>query len=219
MIRAAIFDLDGVLLDSMGIWKDLGSRYLKSKGIRPEPELSRILFSMSMEQGAAYLKTHYPLSERKADIVNDIAALLEHFYFYEVPAKPGAEALLRFLCEQGIPLAAATSSPRAHVIRALARLGLLSRFTAVLTTGEVGESKHSPAIYHAAAAALSAKPEETLVFEDSLYALQTAAAAGYRTVGVFDAEGESDQDGLRTAAEVYLTSLSAFPSHWKQFNP
>ena len=66
----------------------------------------------------------------------------------------------------------------------------------------------SPPIYHLAAEALGTAPAETLVFEDSLYALKTAKAAGYRTVGVFDAHGETDQAGLQAAAEVYLTSLT-----------
>ena len=55
MIRGAIFDLDGVLLDSMAIWNDLGARYLLKQGVRPEPELREVLFSMSMEQGAEYM--------------------------------------------------------------------------------------------------------------------------------------------------------------------
>ena len=53
MIRGTIFDLDGVLLDSMGIWEDLGARYLRRLHITPEPGLNEILFTMSMEQGAA----------------------------------------------------------------------------------------------------------------------------------------------------------------------
>ena len=61
MIRAAIFDLDGVVLDSMSIWRDLGARYLLHRGLTPEPGLGELLFSMSMEQGADYLRTHYPL--------------------------------------------------------------------------------------------------------------------------------------------------------------
>ena len=61
MIRAAIFDLDGVLLDSLSIWEDLGARYLRAKGLTPEEGLGKTLFPMSMEQGAAYLKAHYPL--------------------------------------------------------------------------------------------------------------------------------------------------------------
>ena len=66
--------------------------------------------------------------------------------------------------------------------------------------------------------ALHAAPAETLVFEDSLYALKTAKTAGYRTVGVLDAHGETDQAGLKEAAEVYLTSLTEFPGHWEPLN-
>ena len=218
MIRGAIFDLDGVLLDSMGIWKDLGARYLRSLHIQPEPGLNEILFAMSMEQGAAYLKAHYPLSQSEAEIGDGIARMLADYYFYEVPAKPGAAELLGFLAERSIPMAAATSSPREHVIRALDRLGLLSYLRAIFTTGEVGASKHEPMIYHLAAERLGTVPAETLVFEDSLYALKTAKTAGFRTVGVLDAHGETDQAGLKEAAEVYLTSLTEFPGHWEPLN-
>lgn len=218
MIRGAIFDLDGVLLDSMGIWNDLGARYLRSLLVEPELGLNQILFSMSMEQGAAYLKEHYRLSQTEEEIGAGIAKLLENYYFYQVPAKPGAEELLHFLAERNIPLAATTSSPREHVTRALARLGLLPYLSSVFTTAEVGESKHSPAIYHCAVQSLGSAPAETLVFEDSLYALKTAAAAGFPTVGVFDANGEADQAGLRAAATVYLAGLTDFPGHWRGLN-
>lgn len=56
MIRGAVFDLDGVLLDSMAVWNDLGARYLLKQGIQPQSGLRDILFSMSMEQGAEYMK-------------------------------------------------------------------------------------------------------------------------------------------------------------------
>ena len=214
----AIFDLDGVLLDSMGIWTDLGARYLRAQGITPEPGLNAILFAMSMEQGAAYLKAHYPLPQSEAEIGDGIARMLADYYFYEVPAKPGAAALLAFLAERNIPMAAATSSPRTHVTQALRRLGLLPYLKEIFTTGEVGVSKHQPDIYHLAAEQLGTRPAETLVFEDSLYALKTAAGAGYRTVGVFDASGEVDQAGLSAAADAYLMDLTAFPGCWDLLN-
>ena len=125
MTKGAIFDLDGVLLDSMGIWNDLGARYLRSRGLMPEPGLNEILFSMSMEQGAEYLHTHYPLAQSAAEIEAGIETMLRDFYYNEVPAKPGAAALLAALAAKGIPMAAATSSPRGHVTHALQRLGLI----------------------------------------------------------------------------------------------
>ena len=218
MIRGAIFDLDGVLLDSMGIWEDLGARYLRRLHITPEPGLNEVLFPMSMEQGAAYLKAHYPLQQSEAEICGGITQMLKDYYAQEVPAKPGAAALLAFLAERSVSMAAATSSPREHVTAALDRLGLLSYLKAVFTTSEVGVSKHEPAIYHLAAERLGTAPAETLVFEDSLYALKTARAAGYCTVGVFDAHGEEDQAGLKATAEVYLTALPEFPGHWDALN-
>lgn len=111
MTKAAVFDLDGVLLDSMGIWNDLGARYLRSLGVTPEEGLNEILFSMSMEQGAEYLHTHYALPQSAAEVGAGIADMLRDFYFYEVPAKDGAAALLAALTARGVKLAAATSSP------------------------------------------------------------------------------------------------------------
>ena len=97
-------------------------------------------------------------------------------------------------------------------------MSAITALTAQNTTGEVGVSKHEPVIYHLAAEALGTAPAETLVFEDSLYALKTAAAAGYRTVGVFDASGEADQAGLSAAADAYLMDLTAFPGCWDLLN-
>ena len=99
MTKAAVFDLDGVLLDSMGIWNDLGARYLRSLGVTPEEGLNEILFSMSMEQGAEYLHTHYALPQSAAEVGAGIANMLRDFYFYEVPAKDLPEHRCRYsLC-------------------------------------------------------------------------------------------------------------------------
>ena len=53
-----------------------------------------------------------------------------------------------------------------------------------------------------------------LVFEDSLYALKTAKNAGFRAIGVYDADGETDQEGGRETGELYLTSLLDFRQYW-----
>ena len=214
MIRGAIFDLDGVLLDSMAVWNDLGVRYLRKRGIEPEDGLGQILFSMSMEQGADYLKEQYHLPDTPQKILNGIEQMIQDFYFYEVQPKEGAKELLQFLQDQNIKMIAATSSPREHVTKALQRNGLYGYLQQIYTTGEVGISKHEPLIYQLAAKSLGTKPEETLVFEDSLYALKTAKNAGFRTIGVYDADGETDQEGVRETGELYLTSLLDFRQSW-----
>ena len=210
MIKGAIFDVDGVLLDSMGIWDDLGARYLRSLGRIPEEGLNKILFSMSMEQGAEYLNEHYGLNKSVKETVDGIGKMLEDYYFYEVLLKPGAKEILEFLKSKNIKMAAATSSPRTHIEKALSRNGLLGYIDKIYTTGEVGVSKHSPDIYNLAADFLKTKSEETLVFEDSLYALKTAKEAGFVTVGVFDEKGESNQAELENQADLYLKKLDDF---------
>ena len=210
MIKGAIFDVDGVLLDSMGIWDDLGARYLRSLDKIPEEGLNKILFSMSMEQGAEYLNEHYGLNKSVKETVDGIGKMLEDYYFYEVLLKPGAKEVLEFLKSKNIKMAAATSSPRTHIEKALSRNGLLGYIDKIYTTGEVGVSKHSPDIYNLAADFLKTKSEETLVFEDSLYALKTAKEAGFVTVGVFDEKGESNQAELENQADLYLKKLDDF---------
>ena len=184
MIKGIIFDVDGVLLDSMVIWKGLGVRCLRSMGIEPEEGLGDILFSMSLEQGADYVKEHYGLSESRNEIVEGICRLIESFYFYEVGLKPGVKELMENMKAKGIRMVAATSSPRIHVEKALARNGISDYLDKIFTNSEIGVSKHSADIYNLAAEYIGFKPEEILVFEDSLYALKTAKAAGFVTVGV-----------------------------------
>lgn len=210
MIRSAIFDMDGVVLDSMAIWHDLGVRYLQALQLQPEQGLCETLFPMSMEQGAAYLKAHYPVPYSEDEIVSQLSDMVEKFYREEVRAKDGIRELLETLSNREITMVAATSSPRGHIEAALRRLGLLDYFRRIYTTSEVGASKHSPDIYRLCAAFLGTEKSETLVFEDSLYALKTAAEDGFATVGVCDLQGESNQQGLRESADYYLKNISDY---------
>ena len=218
MIKGVIFDIDGVLLDSLGIWDDLGARYLKSIGVIPEEGLNEILFSMSMEQGSTYLNEHYNLQKTDAEVSAGISQMIEDFYFDEVIPKPGAKELLEFFKEKGIKMTAATSSPRIHVEKALERNGMLTFIEKLFTNTEVGASKHEPKIYNEAAAFLGTKPEETLVFEDSLYALKTAKDAGFVTVGVYDIKGEIDQEGVKNTGDHYVKELDEFPVIFEKLN-
>lgn len=203
-IKGVIFDIDGVLLDSMEIWTDLGERYLRRRGKIPEAGLADILFSMSMEQGAEYLKNRYLPGQTCADIMEGLQDMLRTFYYDEVKAKPGAGDLLKKLQDAEVRITAATSSPRGHVEKALARNGLLLYIERIFTCSEIGASKHSPDIYNACADFMGLCRSEICVFEDSLYALKTAAESGYHTVGIYDAKGETDQKGLQETAEIYI---------------
>ena len=119
---------------------------------------------------------------------------------------------LRARCQEAISYEL-IARDRLAVGDALKRVSL-GYFAQIFTTGEIGVSKHEPTIYLLAAQALGSAPGETIVFEDSLYALKTAKAAGFYTVGVYDADGESDQAGLKAAADLYVKELGEAAGRW-----
>ena len=212
MIKGAILDMDGVLVDSLAIWEDLRVRYLCRHGIVPEKKIGDVLFSMSLEEGCAYVKKLYGLRESVSDIRCGMEELLRQYYREEAQAYPGAKELLELFRVSGIPMVLATSTPRELAESALERLGFLPFFRRVLIASEFEGGKRSPAVFLAGAAILGTAPEETLVFEDSLYALETAGRAGFRTVGVYAPDGEPDQAGLKAKSELYLDALTEFTS-------
>ena len=101
-IKAVIFDADGVLLDSLSVWKELGKRYITDLGYQPVAEMDEILFPMSMEQGAAWLKNRFTLAYSEEKIVMDLKSRIRKYYFEEVPAKSGARELLQCLLRGSI---------------------------------------------------------------------------------------------------------------------
>ncbi len=213
MIRGAIFDLDGTLLDSNPYWDRAPAVYLATLGKQAKPSLAKAIFSMTLPEAVDYLTAEYGLMQTPQEIANGVNAAMERFYRTETPLKPGVTSLLDALRERRIPLMVASVTDRPLVEAALRRHNIADRFDAVITTAEVGVGKHAPDIYLRAAERLGSKPSETLVFEDALHALQTAKRALFRTVGVFDAASDGLQDEIRSVSEFYLRdfcNLSAF---------
>lgn len=204
MIRAAIFDADGTLLDSMGIWQQLGDRYLRSRGISPEPGLGDRLYPMSLEEGCAYLKTNYSLPEEVSQISAAVVRILRTFYEREAALKPGAEAFLRALSRKNIPMIVATSGDRENLLLAFRRLKIEGCFQEILTCADLGVSKREPTVYLEAAARLGAAPGETMVFEDVLYGIRGAKSVGFQTAALEDPTNRSEEEALRETADLYI---------------
>ena len=216
MIRGVIFDVDGVLLNSMPVWKNLGEIYLERLGIEAEKGLGETLFAMSLEEGADYLIENYGLKQTPGEIIAGLNREVQDFYGRKVPLKEGVRGYLEEFRDRKIPMAIATSGDRANAEAALKRLKVLSYFRAVFTCTEIGSSKSQPDIYYAAALQLDADPSDTWVFEDALHAIRTAKKAGFRTAGVYDRASGRDLAQIRDTADIYLPEFKDFDSFWKR---
>lgn len=182
--RFAIFDMDGTLVDSMIFWKNLASEYLNSKGVVQIPEdiLERIK-PMTMSESAALFKQEFGLS---GDPEAQMNAMMDEHYRHDIPLKPGVREYLDKLHNRGVRMCVASATAEHLMAACLGRLGVLSYFEFLLSCETVGAGKRSPVVYHESAKRLGADPSDIAVFEDALYAVQTAKSAGYFVVGVYD---------------------------------
>lgn len=207
-ISAAIFDIDGTILDSSGIWADLGERYLQGIGITPRPRLSEILAPMTLQESCRYLREVYKIPASGFTIQSGLLGIISRFYREECSLKPGAAELLEILQSRGVTMTLATAGNRELSRAALGRLGVLRYFSGIVTCDEYG-SKSRPDIFLAAADITGGSPADCAVFEDSLQAVRTANSAGFLTAAVQDIS-EPQQDELRSSADFYAESLSDY---------
>ena len=216
MINGVIFDVDGVLLNSMPIWENLGELYLQELGIEAEKNLGKKLFTLSMEEAAEYLISQYNLDKSVEEVVSGFVRAVKEFYEERVPLKEGVREYLNEFRARKIPMVIATSGDRRNIEAALKRLKIYSYFQGIYTCSEIGSGKDQPDIYFAAALQMDTDPEQTWVFEDTLHALRTAKAAGFRTVAVYDKSSDRGLAEIWNAAEIYLPDLNDFDSFWNR---
>lgn len=207
MIKGAIFDVDGTLLDSMEIWEDVAIRYLKSIGVEAEPDLPEVMFTMSLPEGAAYVKEHYRLTRETDEIIQGVLDIIRKYYEETAPLKPGVTKILEELSRKRIPMTVATSNNKEAVEAAFKRLGIASYFSRIFTCEEVGAGKTRPDIYMKAAEYMGTRPEETVIFEDVLHAIRTAKKAGFLAVGLYDEASKADQEEIKKEADWYAKSM------------
>lgn len=209
MIKGAIFDLDGTLLDSMSIWDTIGEDYLRSLGIEPRENLAETFKTFTLEESAEYYRTHYGVTLSVEEIVNGVNLMIEDFYRNTVLLKKGVADFLAKLSNDGVKMCIATVTDKYLVEAALIRLNVRQYFGEIFTTAEVGCGKNDPKIYRTALAYLGTEKQDTLVFEDVLHALMTAKNDGFPVAAVYD-EHESRQNEMRLVADYYILNFQKF---------
>lgn len=207
-MKGIIFDLDGTLLDSMGMWRHAGEIYLRSLGIEAEEGLAYEILKLTIRGAAEYIKERYSLPCTVQEAVDGINGTMERAYAQTIQPKAGAIELIAALHSRGVPMAIATATDRYLVELALKRLKVYPLIRGIVTCTEVGVGKRDGAnVYEAALRLIGCKKEDVWVFEDLPHAARTASAAGFNVAGVRDTGGGSDQNELKEYCKVYFTEL------------
>jgi HAD superfamily hydrolase (TIGR01509 family) len=219
MIQAAIFDMDGLLLDTEAYWDGARHDYVAERGGRWGPSDQAAVMGLNSGEWARYIQRRFGVADGEAAIIEAVIARLVALYRRQgAPLLPGAVAAVRGLAAR-VPLAVASSSPRRIIETALAAADLADQFQAVVSSDEVPRGKPDPAVYLEAARRLGVAPAACLAFEDSTNGLLAARAAGMTVVAVPNQTYPPSPASLAgvalvlaTLADLDLTTLDLPPS-------
>ena len=205
MIRAVLFDLDGLMVDSEPLWRKVEIEIFATVGVHLTDEDCIETTGLRIDEVALHWSKERPwqgptpheLAER---IVDAMVARAPH----EAEPKPGVRRAIALSEEAGLRLAVASSSPERLIRATLDGLGVTSRFAAIVSAEREAYGKPHPAVFLRAAAALDVAPTECLVLEDSVNGMVAAKAARMKCIVV-----PERPDPRFALADATLPSLEA----------
>lgn len=206
-VRAVVFDLDGVLVDSEELW-DIVRRGVAAEAGRPWPTgATRAMQGMSTAEWSAYLTDPVGVPVAPEEVATTVVDRMAAQYDTRLPLLPGAVEVVERLGRRW-PLGLASSSPRRLIDTVLEAAGLTQRFQVSVSTEQVGAGKPSPAVYQTVVQRLGVDPSQAIAIEDSSNGLRSAATAGLGVLAVPNAAFPPSQDAL-ALADVVVDSLDA----------
>ena len=207
-----IYDCDGTLVDSMGVWRALEDELAARGGFTlTEADVDHIT-TLTIPECGDFFHGKFGLGASGAEVKAMIDEFMMEFYRNRAEGRPGALDFVRALAERGVPQSVASSTPSALLRAGLAHAGFTPYLAAIVSVDDVGASKREPAVYDRAREALDTTRAQTWGFEDALYAVRTLSAAGYGTVGVYDDDLAGAYDDLAAEADLVIRDF-------RQLNP
>ena len=183
MIKAVVFDMDGVLIDSEPVWERVRRNFVATRGGRWPDDAQDRMMGMSTAEWSAYISADFGLRVTAPQVAELVIAAMAAEYAAHLPLLPGAVDAVRDLSARW-PLAVASSAPKSLIEAVLDVSGLRSAFAAAVSSEEVHRGKPAPDVYLEAAARLGIPPAACAAVEDSTNGLRSAAAAGLAVIAV-----------------------------------
>jgi len=211
-VKNIIFDVDGVLIDSMSIWANSANLYLlEVHGIDAPPEVDKECATMSLLEAGEYIKKLYPriiLSAR--ELADGVAEFIRERY-WKAEEKPGMAETVHLLYDQGYSLYLATASEKENVRGVLGNLGVWECFKDIYTCTEIGFSKNYTEYFDGVAKRIGVPCDELVMVEDSLHSMITAKKAGLTVVGIYEEASAAVQEQIKEVCDEYFMCLREIP--------
>ena len=207
-IKAAIFDLDGTLVDSMWVWEQIDIDFLKSKGYTPPKDLKDDITHLTFRQTAEYFKDRFNLSDSIDEITDTWNNMAYDFYSSKVKLKEGVIPFFNKLKSLNIKIGLATSNSLPLLEATLKNNGIYHLFDAITVTDEVKKSKENPDVYLLCANKLNVSPKNCVVFEDIIAAVNGAKLAGMKVIGIYDKASEDQKEILTQTFDRYILNYN-----------
>ncbi len=204
-IQAVLFDLDGTLVNSMWMWRNIDIEYLGSFGISLPETLQKDISGMSFSETAVYFKETFHIPDSLEQIKQTWNEMAFYKYTHEVPLKPGALEFLKRLKKLGIRTGIATSNSKELVQAVVESLQISAYLDEIHTSCEVAKGKPAPDIYLLVAKCLKASPEHCLVFEDIPEGILAGKRAGMKVCAIEDEFSSLMTEEKKKLADYYIT--------------
>ena len=206
-IKAAIFDMDGTLVDSLMLWDVLwskfGERYVGDKDFRPSEVDDKKVRTLTLKDSMELIHNNYNFGKNGDELLQIANEIMIDFYTNSVTLKPGVLQFLEYCKSQGIKMCLATATATELLNIAIKRCDVDKYFLHIFSCGDIGKGKDDPEIFMLAKDFMGEKTEETWVFEDSLVAIETVTKIGMPTVGIYD-RYNFGQDRIKSLATIYV---------------
>lgn len=202
-----IFDLDGTITDTNGVWLEVDTEFLARRGLAVTEEYTQTVLRSIFPVAARFTKEYYQLPDTPESIMAEWDAMAERHYRELAPLKPGAEAFLRQCAAEGKPLALFTACRPALCRAALDRHGITGLFSYLAYAEELGFEKRDPRCFLRLSEFIGVPSQSCVLFDDSPDNCATASRTGMATVGIYDPLYEARQDELRAVCSRYIRSF------------